>query len=267
MKRTFYLVILLVLAFGSSYVASADDTLQFDASLTSPESTDSMTWPMLPGESVNDLARMFYPKNQAMQKQFVTNTLRLNSETQANLKASERFDAPTLLVVPTLKSLSKNAVNASKKSKRKSLKMSYGLKRLVQLAPEKLLQEYEELVSKNAFLKEQLIKLNEKIVVLQAKLDDLKLIFDKTLSLPNSDLPASNDMATAQVIEPAQAVESGAPISTEDVVTPQPATKKVFKNLNQLQKQSKPNIEASNEVAWFDNFNIDWVNAILTGAL
>ena len=148
-----------MLVFVSGYVASADDTLQFDSSLTSPESADSMTWPMLPGESINDLARMFYPQNQAMQKQFVTTTLRLNSETQANLKASERFDVPTLLVVPTLKSLSKNAVNASKKFKRKSLKMSYELERLVQLAPEKLLQEYEELVSKNAYLKEQLIKL------------------------------------------------------------------------------------------------------------
>ena len=256
-----------MLAFGSGYVVSADDTLQFDAGLTSPESADNITWPMLPGESIKDLARMFYPKNQAMQKQFVTTTLRLNSETQANLKASERFDVPTLLVVPTLKSLSKNAVKANKKSKRKSLKMSYGLKRLVQLAPEKLLQEYEELVSKNAFLKEQLIKLNEKIVVLQAKLDDLKLIFDKTLSLPNSDLPASNDVVIEQVIDPAQAVESGAPMLTENVITPQPATKKVFKNLNQIEKQSKPNIEAPNEVAWFDNFNTGWAKAVLMGAL
>ena len=64
-----------------------------------------MTWPMLPGESLNDVARMFYPKNVEMQRLFIGKTLRLNAGTQSNLSMAQRFEKPTLLVVPTLKSL------------------------------------------------------------------------------------------------------------------------------------------------------------------
>jgi hypothetical protein len=244
--------------FGSSFVASAEDALLIDTSMVSEQETaSSMTWPMLPGESVNDLARMFYPKNRAMQQQFVAKTLRLNADTQSQLKASARFDAPTLLVIPTLKSLSKSAVKASNKSNKQTLTMSYGLKRVIQLVPEKLQQEYKELVNKNAFLKEQLSKLNEKIVVLQAKLDDLKLIFDKTLNLPNADsvnieppVANQNNLAAEPAAEPAATQPS----------------KKVFKNLNQEIKQT-PVSEAMQvspaETSFIDNLNMDLVKAAL----
>ena len=103
---------------------------------------------MLPGENVHDLARLFYPNNKAMRQQFVAKTLRLNADTQSHLKATMRFDEPTLLIIPTLKSLSKDAA----KSNKKSLKMSYGLKQVAEGLPQKLMQEYEQLVNKNAFL-------------------------------------------------------------------------------------------------------------------
>ncbi len=244
--------------FGSSFVVSADDALLLDASMVSEQETaSSMTWPMLPGESVNDLARMFYPKNLAMQQQFVTKTLRLNADTLSKLEASVRFDAPTLLVIPTLKSLSKSAVKASNKSNKQTLTMSYGLKRVIQLVPEKLQQEYEELVNKNAFLKEQLSKLNEKIVVLQAKLDDLKLIFDKTLTLPNAELNADS-------VNIEQPVASQNNLAAESAAT-QPS-KKVFKNLNQEIKQT-PAPEAMQvspaKTSFIDNLNMDLVKAAL----
>ena len=249
---------LLVLAFGSSFMASADDVLQLDTGLDAHETASSMTWPMLPGESVNDVARLFYPKNSAMQQQFVTKTLRLNAEIQLNPK--QRLEAPTLLLIPTLKSLSKNASKASKKQNNKSLKMSYGLKRVIQLAPEKLLQEYEELVSKNAFLKEQLVKLNEKIVFLEAKLGELKLIFDKTLTLPNAGLAVAIDAAPTQV-----------PVVISPAVEPtanQQAAKKVFKNLNKKApaQAAEPAKVAPAETAFFDSLNIDLVKAILVAA-
>lgn len=265
-------MILLVLAFGSSFVASADDALLLDSNLASgvseQETASSMPWPMLPGESVNDLARMFYPKNSAMQRQFVAKTLRLNVETQSNLKATARFDEPTLLVIPTLKSLSKGA----RKSNKKSLKMSYGLKHAVEGMPQKLMQEYEQLVNKNAFLKEQLAKLNEKIVFLQSKLDALKLIFDKTLTLPNADLsnieqPVAEQgnrnqsnlgatSATASVGEPATNV------ATTESAASQTTAKKVFKNLNSEIKQTHlPQVPA--ETSFFDSLNTDLVKALL----
>ncbi len=58
--------------------------------------------------------------------------------------------------------------------------MSYGIEQI----PAKLMQDYESLLNKNAFLKDELTKLNEKLILLQAKLDELKQSLDKTLSLP-----------------------------------------------------------------------------------
>ena len=262
--------------FGSSFVASADDALRLDSSSLSVQNdASSMTWPMLPGESVNDLARMFYPNNKGMQQQFVAKTLRLNSETESNLKATKHFESPTLLVIPTLKSLSnkslaKNAVKSSKKSNKQSLKMSYGLKQVVEQLPQKLMQDYEELVSKNVFLKEQLIKLNEKIVLLQAKLDDLKLIFDKTLVLPSSDLAVTNPAIPSNDLQ-AQASASVAnlpvaiPPDASQPNTSQPATKKVFKNLNKQAPAptSEPTIAPAVTPSFFDSLNMDLVKALL----
>jgi hypothetical protein len=267
-KRIFALIGMLVLAFGSSYIANADDALVLDKSAFNDEAADanSMAWPMLPGESVNDLARLFYPKNNAMQQQFVAKTLRLNAGAQ--LKASQRFDAPALLQVPTLKSLSKSVAKASKKPSNKTLKMSYGLKRVIQLAPEKLLQEYEELISKNAFLKEQLVKLNEKIVILQAKLDDLKLIFDKTLTLPSSNLPIANQAIAIDVIPS----ETNTPLAEPVINAPptelasgQPPAKKVFKNLNKVEKPEIV-LDAPVEASLLDRFNLDILKIVLAAA-
>jgi predicted negative regulator of RcsB-dependent stress response len=179
-------------SFAISGDLSAQDNQLQSLSSQSVESTDSMTWPMLPGESLNDVARLFYPKNKAMQRRFIFKTLRLSAETQPNLNAADRFETPTLLVIPTLKSLSNNTRAISKagrgKEKKQTLKMSYGLEQV----PAKLMQEYESLLSKNAFLKEELAKLNEKLIFLQAKLNELKLVFDKTLTLPSNSLPTSN---------------------------------------------------------------------------
>jgi hypothetical protein len=190
-------------SFAISGDSSAPDGQLQSFSFQSSESPDSMTWPMLPGESLNDVARLFYPKSKAMQRRFIFKTLRLSAETQPNLNAADRFETPTLLVIPTLKSLSNSTRAISKsgrvKAKKQKLKMSYDLEQV----PAKLMQEYESLLSKNTFLKEELAKLNEKLVFLQAKFNELKLSFDKTLSLPSNNLPASN----------------------------QP-TKKIFKNLN-----------------------------------
>ena len=206
-------LILSSLVLNSSIVAVADDALILDAEL---QDTNSMTWPMLPGENLNDVARLFYPKNQAMQRQFIANTLRLSSNIQADLNPIKRFETPTLLVIPTLKSLSysKNGTNESRKKPRKQkLQLSYDIGQAIEQVPAKLLQDYQWLVSKNAFLKEELARLNKKIIFLQTKLNDLKLILDKTLNLPSSSLPNANQP----------------PSSITTNILP---TKKVFKNLS-----------------------------------
>jgi hypothetical protein len=223
LKLNSTLVFLLALAI-SSHVAIADDSLTLDSGALGSEleNPNSMTWPMLPGENLNDVARLFYPKNKAMQQRFIFKTQRLSAEVQPNLKARDRFETPTLLVIPTLKSLSNSTraiKSGQKKSNRQKLKLSYDIEQI----PAKLMQEYELLLSKNAFLKEELAKLNEKLIFLEAKLNELKLIWEKTLDLSNTDLP------------------------TKPVPVDSQTVKKVFKNLN-TPAELKPQVDSSNSV-------------------
>ena len=228
----FLLALLVGLVLSAKVAAIGDDGLVLDAEL---QDANSMTWPMLPGENINDVACLFYPKNQAMQRQFIAKTLRLSTNIQTNLNSTQRFAEPTLLVIPTLKSLSHtnpHAKTAARKTPRKQkLHLSYGIGQAVETLPAKLLQDYEWLVSKNAFLKEELAKLNEKITFLQTKLNDLKLIFDKTLNFPNTS-SQSSDSLTAST----DATTINQPISSL------PA-KKIFKNLSDIKPNTKPNIE------------------------
>lgn len=223
MKLNFTLVLLLALVFNSKAVIS-DDSLTLDSGALDSEleNPNSMTWPMLPGENLNDVARLFYPKNKAMQERFIFKTQRLSAEVQPNLKARDRFETPTLLVIPTLKSLSNSTraiKSGQKKSKVQKLKMSYEIEQI----PAKLMLEYESLLIKNAFLKEELAKLNEKLIFLQAKLNELKLIWDKSLDLSNVNQPSKSVPADSQPV------------------------KKVFKNLNNP-AEPKSQAKTSNSV-------------------
>jgi len=182
LKLNSILVFLLVLLVGSNVVAAVNDAVVVD-NQSQGNGANSMTWPLLPGESLNDVARLFYPKNKAMQRKFVFKTLRLNVAVRPNLQPSERFETPVSLIIPTLKSLSVRTHPIKlgrKKSDSQKLKMSYGIEQI----PAKLMQDYEILLSKNAFLKEELARLNEKLIFLQTKLNELKLALDQTLNLP-----------------------------------------------------------------------------------
>ncbi len=192
---------------GSNVVAAVNDAVVVN-NQSQGNGANSMTWPLLPGESLNDVARLFYPKNKAMQQRFVHKTLRLSADIRPNLDPSERFETPVSLIIPTLKSLSVRThliKSERKKSDNQKLKMSYGIEQI----PAKLMQDYEILLSKNAFLKEELARLNEKLIFLQTKLNELKLALDKTLSQPaqkvfkNLDHPAIDKQQAAATEKPA----------------------------------------------------------------
>lgn len=196
-----------MLLVGSNVVATVNDAVAVD-NQSQENGANSMTWPLLPGESLNDVARLFYPKNKAMQQRFVHKTLRLSAAIRPNLDPSERFETPVSLIIPTLKSLSVRThpiKSGRKKSDSQKLKMSYGIEQI----PAKLMQDYEILLSKNAFLKEELARLNEKLIFLQTKLNELKLALDKTLSQPaqkvskNLDHPATDKPQVAAAEKPA----------------------------------------------------------------
>ena len=254
MKLNFILVcfvalILSSLLLSSNVVAFANDSLTLDTEL---QDASSMTWPLLPGESINDIARLFYPKNKFMQRQFVFKTLRLSANIRPHLNADVRFKTPIILVIPTLKSLSNvtHAIKAGRnKSSKQKLHLSYNLQQAIEVIPASMMRDYEELVTKNEFLKQQLAKLNEKIILLQSKLDNLKLIFDKTFNSSSHTVPAND--------------------STDNAIK-NPPSKKVFKNLNASPNASTSAIAspavANTETAQKTSSLLDYLNTDLVKA-
>ena len=280
MKLKLILVCLLALIFGSNVLADTNDSLVLDSELQSAQASNSMTWPMLPGESLNDVAHLFYPKNVVMQRLFISKTLHLNKGTQPNLSAAQRFEKPTLLLVPTLKSLSKNThvtQSASDKPVRHQLQITTDIESVLDSVPSKLKEEYEFWVSKNELLKQQLAILKDKIVFLETKLNNLKLIWEKTLSLPAGDSAAINAGANhviadtnannTAVIVSNTTTSSAINSATGAITSMDTGTgKKVFKNLNAKPTSTSvaPKITAlksSNGLLYY--LNMDWVKALL----
>ena len=185
-----------------------------DSSLNSnTDTSNTLVWPVFPSESLNHIARMFYPKSISMQKRFVAKTLELNPNLPQDLTPEKPFESPNLLIVPSLKSLAlksstfKPAANKSsnnKKPYKSTFKISYNINQAFEKQTSALLDSYEELLIKNDFLKTQLFELIEKIGTLEIKLSVLKLTFDKTLQLSTlesrSKPTSDNDMIKADGI-------------------------------------------------------------------
>ena len=72
----------------------------------SAESLSAMDWPLQPGESVQDLSRLIYPKSQRMQQHFIAETIKLNVETQPELKPTTVFEQQQQILIPSIKQLS-----------------------------------------------------------------------------------------------------------------------------------------------------------------
>jgi hypothetical protein len=284
MKLKLILVCLLALIIGGNALAETNDSLALDSDLQSAQEGNNMTWPMLPGESLNDVARMFYPKNVVMQRLFVSKTLHLNTNSHLKLTAANRFKEPTLLVIPTLKALSKSthAMQAAhEKPSKHKLQISYSIEEILETVPTKLKEEYQFWVSKNEILQQQLGILKEKIVFLEKKLNNLTLVWEKTLSQPTGDSAANNtivadagaQLATAASNEVAASPSSDAPNSATN--TPTPTGKKVFKNLNNAKPKPEsktssvaPTVEATQQSSGLiDYLNTDWAKGALVVVL
>lgn len=170
---------------------------------------DSILWPMLPNESLVDLAAKFYPNNKAMQRKFISKAKQLNKDSQSAISPHTRNAALTTIVIPNLRSLSVAAGSikrSRKKSSSKALRLSYNVKSAVekvkltfQNIPARLIEEYENLVVRNTFLKEEIAKLNIRLVFLHDKLGELKLVLDRTLTLPTKKAFKNLDAEKAKI--------------------------------------------------------------------
>jgi hypothetical protein len=285
MKLKLILGCLLVLIISGKVIADDTSSLALDSDLQSTQETENSTmiWPMLPGENLNDVARLFYPKNVIMQRLFVSKTLHLNKGKHDNLNASKRFDEPTLLEIPTIKSLSKTTQYGqalAKKPRKHRLQITTEIEEVLGSVPAKLREEYEYLVSKNEFLRQQLIILKDKIVFLENKLGNLKLIWEKTLSTNSSVGNSSADSAAKNTAKTESELITSGINNTPDLAvaelnntalsnTPVVAEnnvvgKKSFKNLNTLPAKTLPTIEpvqATN--SWVDYLNTDIAKIVL----
>jgi len=72
----------------------------------SAESLSDMDWTLQPGESIQDLSRLIYPKSQRMQQYFVAETIRLNRERQPDLHPTTAFAQQQQILIPSIKQLS-----------------------------------------------------------------------------------------------------------------------------------------------------------------
>lgn len=160
----------------------------------------AITWPVLPGESVKELAVLFYPKNKTMQRRFIVKTLQLSQEIHPTLTPATTLNNANFIVIPNIKYLGTNDVfikptpfntKISGNHDKEKLIASYGIKDGVKVEISTKLQLiYDDLVKRNTLFKQGLDKLNIKLASLIPKLAALKVelvrFFDITLSKADS---------------------------------------------------------------------------------
>jgi tetratricopeptide (TPR) repeat protein len=142
----------------------------------------NLTWPLLSGESVGDLATLFYPNNKKMQRLFISKTLQLNHVVYPDMEASSKSNQASLIVIPNIKLLAKssrdiklvslNAMASTQRPTHSRLDMSDAAKS----SPDSSMQAaYDELLKKNEFIKQELETLKVQLAHLQEVLVALKM--------------------------------------------------------------------------------------------
>lgn len=196
------------------------------APLVETGSAESITWPVLPGESLDRLASRFYPNNTPMQRQFIIDTLELSREQNPGLSPVRVFKQVAVVTIPELKSLSldvkslPSATDVSdtnpSKSKASGLRLSYQLHDLPKLSdiqkpsaasliPPAMKVEYEDLLKRDQALKQQLQAENERVASLQKTLQETQeqarpqVATMLTQETTNAMPPLSTDQAGAFV--------------------------------------------------------------------
>jgi hypothetical protein len=136
---------------------------------------DAIVWPMLPGESLNQLAALFYPGNKAMQRRFVAKSIELSRDLDPAIQPNTVFSQPGTLLIPELKSLSSHAPPFKAHSGAQHLRMSYHIADMAKaLVTPEMQAEYETLQQRNEFLKLELDKLQQRLARMQENLAGLE---------------------------------------------------------------------------------------------
>lgn len=103
-----------IIMLALSLVALLHSTLLRAEAGAEPANADvqyTVNWPLPAGETVRDLAGLFYPKNPRMQQYFIAETIKLNMEAQPELHPSTTFSQDNVIVIPNIKELSKKSAH------------------------------------------------------------------------------------------------------------------------------------------------------------
>ena len=177
------------------------------AEALSPEDSSALTWPLLPGESLNQLARLFYPDDSAMQAVFIRQTLALSRDLHPQLQADQHFEQITSIVIPELKTLSRHASPPVKKPGTLQMARQMGEKSMA-IVTEAMWQQYKALEMDNEQLKSALDALHSRLDRLQRTVQELTEA-------------ARNAMQTEAADKPAITKPTGAKPANSNATTPQ----------------------------------------------
>ncbi len=148
-----------------------------------PQEKNGMVWSLMPGESVNRLATLFYPKNRSMQQLFVAKTLYLSRNIQPGLRAGSTSSQLTLVVIPDIRQLSQQSIKlAASKNYNGEIRQPQAKPQMLNaISPiaalginPKIQIIYDELIKKNEFLKLEINKINAKLAYLEQVFVTLK---------------------------------------------------------------------------------------------
>jgi hypothetical protein len=214
-RAGFLLLLISLLFFSHSLHVVAEDS--------AVDNPQTMTWPMLPGESLNQLAALFYPNNKSMQQVFIKQTLALSQELHPELTANKAVNQLTSIIIPDLKALAKEN---RPKPKPTALKMTQQMgERSIAIVTEAMWLEYETLKQSNLLLMQELEKLHARLDKLQASAAKVKEVAQNFINkqTAQSAKPVEEKKPLSEPATTTAKTNKQPPIQVAQVGTPLPA--------------------------------------------
>ncbi|MEO7345108.1 MAG: hypothetical protein ABIU85_09765, partial [Methylotenera sp.] len=197
--------------FSLAQITPPEEDTEISSEEPPPSSLEknAMVWSLMPGESVNRLAKLFYPKDKSMQQLFVAKTLYLSRKIQPDLQGSTTYNQLTSVVIPNIKQLSqqstssvasKNYPDSIRQTPTKSLQNNPIQLVAFELNP-KIQFIYDELIKKNEFLKLEINKINAKLAYLEQVFVTLKSDIIRLVDSNNANIDANAKFKTQVLTE------------------------------------------------------------------
>ncbi len=235
---------------------------------------DATVWPMLPGDSLNQLAALFYPGNKVMQQRFVAKSIELSRDLDPAIQPNSVFSQPGTLIIPELKSLSSHAAPFKARGSARHLRMSYHIADMAKaLVTPEMQAEYEALKQRNEFLKLELEKLQQRLTRMQESLAGLKtallaFIESKPVAPAQAGSPAPT-VAKPVVAQPPVSQPMSQPVVVQPIaaqpIAPQPTKAEPVQKPAQAKPAPAPALNPAQKPVLIEQESIDsaWIRILI----